>query len=193
MTSLAHGQAVRPASTVSGRPAIPPHPPAAPPESGRAAARASLEDALAGVELSAADRRFLARLIGWDKRTAASIASLLRRARQSGRHEAALSPKELETVLAALTDAFAFRTSGSSAAGCWDCADLASGLCAEHEKDAGRAHAFAELATALSSRKPPSARKAQDGRAPVIPLPTQADCAARRRPLPGRAALVRTR
>jgi hypothetical protein len=193
MTSLAHGQAVRPASTVSGRPAGPPHAPAAPAESGRAAARASLEDALAGVELSAADRRFLTRLIGWDKRTAASIASLLRRARQSGRHEAALSPKELETVLAALTDAYAFRTSGSAAAGCWDCADRASGLCAEHEKDAGRAHAFAELAAALSGRKPQPARMTPDGRAPVIPLPTQADCAARRRPLPSRASLVRTR
>lgn len=193
MTSLAYGQAVRPASTVSGRPAGSPHAPGGPAESGRAAARASLVDALAGVELSAADRRFLARLTQWDKRTASSIASLLRRARQSGRHEAGLSPKQLETVLAALTDGYAFRTSRSAAAGCWDCADRAGGLCAEHEKDAGRARAFAELAAALSGRQPTPARMTQDGRAPVIPLPTQADCAARRRPLPGRASLVRTR
>jgi hypothetical protein len=193
MTSLAHGQAARPASMGNRPPAIPPRAPAGQAESGRASARASLEDALAGVELTTADRRFLARLTQWDKRTATSIASLLRRARQSGRHEAGLSPKQLETVLAALTDAYAFRTSGSAAAGCWDCADRASGLCAEHEKDAGRAHAFAELAAALSGRRPPSARLPQDGRAPVIPLPTQADCAARRRPLPGRGSLIRTR
>ena len=57
-------------------------------DSGRAAARAMLEAALAGVELTSTDRRFLTRLSQWDKRTAATVASLIMRARETGRDEA---------------------------------------------------------------------------------------------------------
>jgi hypothetical protein len=60
------------------------------PDSGRASARAALDAALAGVELTATDRRFLARLSQWDKRTATTVASLVMRARESGQREAAM-------------------------------------------------------------------------------------------------------
>jgi hypothetical protein len=118
-------------------------------DSGRAAARAELQAALSGVELTATDRRFVARLSQWDKRTASTVASLVSRARQRGRRESALSAQQLDTVLAALADAFEYRTSGAAAAGCWDCASRASGLCAEHAWDADRARSFADLAAAL--------------------------------------------
>ena len=62
-----------------------------PADSGRATARAALEDALSGVELTATDRRFLARLSQWDKRTANTIASLVMRARESGQREASVT------------------------------------------------------------------------------------------------------
>jgi len=54
------------------------------PDSGRATARAALDAALAGVELTATDKRFLTRLSQWDKRTATTVASLVMRARESG-------------------------------------------------------------------------------------------------------------
>jgi hypothetical protein len=60
-----------------------------------------------------------------------------------------LSARQLEVVLAALIDAVEYRTSGAASAGCWDCASLASGLCAEHDRDADRARSFAELAAVL--------------------------------------------
>jgi hypothetical protein len=62
------------------------------PDSGRASARAALDAALAGVELTATDRRFLARLSQWDKRTATMFASLVLRARESGQREAMVQP-----------------------------------------------------------------------------------------------------
>ena len=58
-------------------------------DSKRAAARAELDAALSGVELTATDRRFLTRLSQWDKRTATTVASLVLRARESGQREAA--------------------------------------------------------------------------------------------------------
>lgn len=58
------------------------------PCSGRAMARAMLDAALSGVELTELDRRFLCRLSQWDKRNAATVASLLARARQRGRMDA---------------------------------------------------------------------------------------------------------
>jgi len=124
----------------------------APGRSGRVAAREDLEAALAGVQMSGKDRQFIGRLAHWDKRNAASVVSLLRRARQAGRDEAALTPRQLETVLAALADAARYRSSGVSASGCWDCEIIPSGRCAEHAKDDDRARAYAELAAALSGR-----------------------------------------
>jgi hypothetical protein len=59
--------------------------------SGRATARAALDAALSGVELSATERRFLTRLTQWDKRTATTIASLVKRARESGQRETAVT------------------------------------------------------------------------------------------------------
>jgi hypothetical protein len=120
-------------------------------DSRRAAARAALDAALRGVELTSSDRRFLARLSQWDKRNAIAVASLVMRAKQTGQAEAGLSPAQLDTLLAALLDAFAYRTSGAAATGCWDCANRPSGLCADHAKDAVRARAFADLATVLSA------------------------------------------
>jgi hypothetical protein len=124
--------------------------------SGRASARAALDSALSGVDLTEVDRRFLSRLSQWDKRNAAFVASLVTRARHRGRSEAALSPRQLQTVLAALADAVEYRTSGASATGCWVCANRASGLCAEHTRDADRARVFADLATALSGQSRPA-------------------------------------
>jgi hypothetical protein len=118
-------------------------------DSKRAAARAELDAALTGVELTAADRRFLARLSQWDKRTATTVASLVSRARQRGRREAGLSAAQLEVVLAALLDAVQYRTSGAASTACWDCASRASGLCADHELDADQARQFTDLAARL--------------------------------------------
>ncbi len=139
MTDLAQQQAVRPGRATANRAG----------DSGRAAARAELNAALHGVELTATDRRFLARLSHWDKRTATTVASLVTRARQRGRREAAFTERQLDIILAALIDAIEYRTSGAAPAGCWDCASRASGLCAEHGRDADRARRFAELADVL--------------------------------------------
>ncbi len=122
-------------------------------DSGRAAARAVLDAALSGIELNATDRRFLARLSQWDKRNATMVASLVSRARRRGRREAALTPSQLDVVRSALLDALEYRTSGAASAGCWDCTSRASGLCAEHARDADRARVFAELATALGGAR----------------------------------------
>ena len=127
--------------------------------SGRAGAREELQAALTGVNLAGRDRQFLARLVHWDKRNAASVVSLLRRARQAGRDEAALTPRQLEAVLAALGDAARYRSSGVAATGCWDCDKIPGGRCAEHARDNDRARDYAELAAALAA---PSAR-ADDG------------------------------
>ena len=142
MTDLAQQQAIRPGRATDERSG----------DSGRAAARAELDAALRDVELTATERRFLARLSQWDKRTATTVASLVSRARQRGRREAALTARQLDVVLAALIDAVEYRTSGAASAGCWDCASRASGLCAEHAQDADRARSFAELATTLCGR-----------------------------------------
>lgn len=122
--------------------------------SGRATARAALDAALSGVDLTDIDRRFLSRLSQWDKRNATFVASLITRARQRGRIENALTARQRATLLAALADAMEYRTSGAAAAACWDCTNLASGLCADHARDADRARAFGDLATILSGRVP---------------------------------------
>jgi hypothetical protein len=119
--------------------------------SGRGAAREALDAALTGVDLGSADRKFLGKLVHWDKRNAASVAALLRQARLAGRNEAALTPRQLEVVLAALGDAARYRSSGTAATGCWDCENIPSGRCADHAKDNDRARAYAELAAALSA------------------------------------------
>ncbi len=141
--------------------------------SGRVAAREELEAALAGIQLSGKDRQFAGRLVHWDKRNAASVGSLLRRARQAGRDEATLTPRQLEMVLAALADAARYRSSGVSASGCWDCENVPSGRCAEHAKDDDRARAYTELAAALSGRG------VQDG----LPEPRDIAGYRRRRPV----------
>ena len=150
MTDLAQGQAASAGIAVPSPLSIRPRAQSATADSGRAMARAVLDAALSGVELTAVDRRFLSRLSQWDKRNATTVASLIAQARQAGRCEA-LSGEQLETVLCALVDAFAYRTSGAASEGCWDCANRASGLCAEHARDADRAHAFADLAAELSA------------------------------------------
>ncbi len=119
--------------------------------SGRAAAREELRAALAGVALGSRDRQFLGKLVHWDKRNAASVLSLLRRARQAGRDEAALTPRQMETVLAALGDAARYRSAGLGAVGCWDCENVPAGRCAEHARDDERARAYAELAAVLAA------------------------------------------
>ena len=161
MTDLAQGQAASAGIAIPSPLSIRPRPQSATADSGRAMARAVLDDALSGVELTAVDRRFLSRLSQWDKRNATTVASLIARARQAGRCET-LTGEQLETVLCALIDAFAYRTSGTASEGCWDCANRASGLCAEHAKDAAGAHAFAELAAMLSGAVPRPARPAPD-------------------------------
>jgi hypothetical protein len=116
----------------------------------RSTARDALEGALAGIRLGFRDNQFLARLVHWDKRNAASVASLLVRARQAGRAEGGLTPRQLEVVLAALGDAAIYRTSGAAGMDCWDCEIIPGGRCAYHAKDNDRARSYAELAAALS-------------------------------------------
>ena len=152
MTDLAQGQATRPGRATAERSGSRPASQPAGGDSGRAAARAELDAALSGVELTATDRRFLARLSRWDKRTATTVASLVSRARQRGRGEAALTAPQLEVVRAALVDALEYRTSGAASASCWDCTSRASGLCSEHARDADRARSFADLAATLCGK-----------------------------------------
>jgi hypothetical protein len=156
MTDLAQGYAGGAAATIARRAAIRPHAVAGTAGSGRATARAALDAALSGVELSAADLRFLSRLSQWDKRSASAVATLLHRARQSGREEAEFTSCQLEDVLSALMDALTYRTSGAASAACWDCANLPSGLCAEHTRDADRASIYANLISALTGSRPPT-------------------------------------
>jgi hypothetical protein len=132
--------------------------------SGRVAVREALDAALAGVQLDGRDRQFLRHLVHFDKRNAASVGSLLRRVRQAGRDEAALTPRQLETVLAALGDAARYRSSGQAATGCWDCENIPSGRCAEHARDNDRARAYTELAAALAALPDPSQDGLRDGR-----------------------------
>jgi hypothetical protein len=117
----------------------------------RATARNALDAALHGILLGGRDRQFLRRLVHWDKRNAAAVASLLWRARQAGRNESALSARQLEIVLTALEDAGVYRISGAAAAGCWDCQNIPGGRCADHARDADRARACAELAAQLAA------------------------------------------
>ena len=148
----------------------------------RGTARQLLESALAGVRLGGRDRQFLARLVHWDKRNAAAVASLLERAREAGReagraeaeHAAAeraegalsaaglsgagLAPRQLELVVAALGDAAVYRASGAASTTCWDCEMVPGGRCADHTRDFDRASAYADLASALSAPRPPAAR-----------------------------------
>ncbi len=84
MTDLAQGQATGPGRATEDRSGAR----LAAGDSGRAAARAVLDAALRGVELTPTDRRFLVRLSQWDKRSATTIASLIARAREQGRQEA---------------------------------------------------------------------------------------------------------
>jgi hypothetical protein len=131
----------------------PPGDPARPRRPGgcRAAVRDALDAALNGIRLGGRDRQFLRRLVHWDKRNAAAVASLLLRARQAGRSEVALSARQLEIVLTALEDAGLYRASGAAAVGCWDCEKYPGGRCADHARDADRARACAELAAQLAA------------------------------------------
>jgi hypothetical protein len=120
------------------------------PEASRAGARGALAAALAGVHLGCRDRQFLSRLVHWDKRSAASVASLIRRARLAGRAEAALTPRQHEVVMMALRDAAVYRASGADAIGCWDCENCPGSQCADHARDSDRSRGYADLAVQLS-------------------------------------------
>jgi hypothetical protein len=126
--------------------------------SARTTARSAIYAALCGVRLASRDRQFLARL--------ASVASLLWRARQAGREEAALTPRQREVVLSALRDAAVYRASGRAAAFCWDCDLVPGGRCGEHAKDNDRARAYAEAARVLSAMAVPPPGSALPGAAP---------------------------
>ena len=135
---------------VTGTPSLPARPgrPDAAPR--RGSVREMLEGALAGIRLGCRDRQFLGRLVHWDKRNAASVVSLIVRAREAGREEAGLTPRQLEVVMAALGDAALYRSSGAAGVGCWDCEIIPGGRCAYHARDNDRANAYAELAAVLS-------------------------------------------
>ena len=143
----------------------------------RATVRDELDAALTGAPLSTRDRQFLSKLVHWDKRNAASVASLLRRARRAGRNEAALTPVQLETVLAALEDAVVHRVAGVGTVGCWDCEKVRGGRCAEHSRDFERARDYAELAALLAaSATAPAALAGDEGElrpAHRVPTPIQ--------------------
>jgi hypothetical protein len=135
----------------------------------RATVRDALDAALHGIRLGGRDRQFLRRLVHWDKRNAATVTSLLVRARQAGRSEVALSARQLEIVLTALKDAGLYRTSGAAAVGCWDCENIPGGRCADHARDADRARACAELAAQLAASSAPGSAAAAAG---GLPRPT---------------------
>jgi hypothetical protein len=139
----------------------------------RGTVRDELLDALDGVPFSGRDRQFLGRLVHWDKRNAASVVSLLRRVRLAGRAEAALSPVQLQTVLAALQDAVVHRVSDVNSAGCWDCENVRGGRCPDHAGDFERARDYAELAALLSAERAPA----------PIPPPTDISGYRRRTPI----------
>lgn len=142
---------------VSVAPALPDQPDAA---VRRSTARELLDTALAGVRLGWRDSQFLTRLVHWDKRNAASVASLLTRVREAGRDEGrqsgGLTERQLEGVLAALGDAAAYRASGAAGDDCWDCQIVPGGRCAYHARDTDRARAYAELAATLSGTTVPA-------------------------------------
>jgi hypothetical protein len=138
----------------------------------RATVREKLAGALAGVRLGGRDSQFLARLVHWDKRNAESVAALLVRAREAGREEAGLTPRQLEVVMAALGDAALYRASGAAGLGCWDCEIIPGSRCAYHVRDNDRASAYTELAAVLS------------GHATQTELPKPRDIAGYRRRTP---------
>jgi len=179
MTDLGQGRAVAPASAHPTPSCIRPRQAASErlatgqAADRRATAREALAAALSGVRLGGRDRQFLSRLVHWDKRIASSVASLLWRARLAGREEAALTPRQLEVVIAALGDAAIYRSSGADSMGCWDCENIAAGRCADHAKDADRARNYAELAAMLSGRV----------QAEASPLPTDISGYRRRTPV----------
>jgi len=122
----------------------------------RLAARELLDGALAGLRLNCRDRQFVSRLVHWDKRNAASVASLLVRARQAGREETGLTPRQRELIIAALNDAAQYRASGAAGSGCWDCEMVPGSRCASHARDNDRARSYAELAALLSGGPGPA-------------------------------------
>jgi len=138
-------------AALAGRPSV------VPGSSGRVSARSALFAALSGVRLGTHDRQFLTRLVHWDKRNAASVASLVWRARQAGRAEGALTPRQLEVVMSALSDAAAYRGSGRVTVSRWDF-DLfpGDGRCGEHTGNSDRARAYAEVAAQLGEMPRPS-------------------------------------
>lgn len=140
------GAGDRPAERAGGEAATGDHQPG----SRRSAARELLDSALAGVRLTCRDRQFVSRLVHWDKRNAASVASLLVRARETGRDEGGLTPRQRELIVAALNDAAQYRASGAVGTGCWDCEMIPGGRCASHARDNDRARSYAELAALLS-------------------------------------------
>jgi hypothetical protein len=119
----------------------------------RASVRDALDAALGGPVLRSRDKQFLNRLVKWDKRNAASVVSLLWRARLVGRAESGLSEGELAIVLGALSDAATYRDSGAGSLGCRDCENMLDGRCAEHAGDLDRARSCTELASVLAERK----------------------------------------
>jgi hypothetical protein len=113
--------------------------------------REALDAALAGTGLTGRDRQFLDRLVKWDKRNAASLVSLLWRARFAGRAEAVMKPRELEIIITALGDAARYRESGADSLGCQDCENVPGGRCHEHSKDLDRARDCTNLAGLLTA------------------------------------------
>jgi hypothetical protein len=111
----------------------------------------ALDAALAGTGLAVRDRQFIDRLMKWDKWNAASLVSLLWKARFAGRAEAAMKPQEVETVIGALKDAARYRESGADSLGCRDCEDVPAGRCQEHSKDFARARACTDLAASMTA------------------------------------------
>ena len=92
MTDLAEAQVAEPGGAMPSPATIMAQSRVTAPGSGRATARAMLDAALSGVELTETDRRFLCRLSQWDKRSATTVASLLARARQRGHLDAIADP-----------------------------------------------------------------------------------------------------
>ena len=122
----------------------------------------SLDAALRGASLNARDWQFLSKLVQWDKRNAADVASLLWRARAAGRAEGGLTATQREIVVTALEDAAVYRDSGADALGCWDCENIPGGRCAHHAKDADRARTCTELAAQLAAASAAGVAELQD-------------------------------
>jgi hypothetical protein len=147
-------------------PQVPPAPPGAPaapglpgiavPQPRPATGRVGLPDDPAPARDKAGSGEWERSVPAWrpgrEEWTTRSMASLLCSARLAERATAALTASQVETLLAALGDAVAYRRCGADSLGCLDCESVTEGRCPLHAQNLDRARAYGELALLLAAR-----------------------------------------